>query len=60
MAEAKPILFDCEVRQVKSMTDHSTNIVLNLPEYCTEAAAELLKHIGDYGRVAIQIQTDKD
>ena len=54
----EPIIFDAEIRQVKSMTDHSTNVVLNLPEYCTEQAAQLLKSIGDYGRVAIQISNE--
>lgn len=57
---AEPITFDAEVRQVKSMVDHTINLTLNLPEYCSEQAAQLLKAIGEYGRVAIQIETKPD
>lgn len=57
---AEPILFDCEIRQVKTMADYSVNLTLNIPEYNKDQAAELLKHILDFARVAIQIETKSD
>jgi hypothetical protein len=52
------IEFDCQVRQVKSMADHSVNVILNLPEYCAEQAAALLKRIDDVGKVVIVFEPD--
>ena len=47
--------FEAEVRQVKTMVDHSYNVTLNLPEYQTAEAQALLAMIGDMVTVAIQI-----
>lgn len=55
---SEPVVFEAEIRQVKSMTDHTFNLVLNLPEYSAEQAAQLLKSIGDYARVALQISNE--
>ena len=32
--EIKAVEIDAEIRQIKSMADHTYNIVLNVPEYC--------------------------
>lgn len=33
MSDAAAVEFEAQVRQVKTMADHSVNIALNLPEY---------------------------
>jgi len=38
------IKFEAEVRKVQSMTDHTVNVTLNLPEYAD--ASWFLKRIG--------------
>ncbi len=52
---SEPILFDCEIRQVKTMADHSVNLTLNIPEYNNEQAGQLLRQIGEFGKVALLI-----
>lgn len=49
----EPIKFECEIRQVKTMADHTVNVTLNIPEYNVEASVELLRHIQDMAVVAI-------
>lgn len=44
-----------EVRQVKSMVDRSVNITLNLPEYCQEQAAQIMKWVGYAGRGILEV-----
>ena len=38
----KAIQYRAEVRQIKTMADHSINVVLNFPEDCREQAKVLL------------------
>jgi hypothetical protein len=47
MSDVMAVEFECQVRQVKSMADHSVNITLNLPEYAIEQASWFMKHIDD-------------
>lgn len=44
--EVKAVEFVAEIRQVKTMADHTVNVTLNLPEYCIDQVSELLKHHG--------------
>lgn len=44
MNEPIAIKFEAEVRKVQSMTDHTVNVTLNLPEYAD--ASWFLKRIG--------------
>jgi hypothetical protein len=46
---------EAEVRQVKSMVDHSVNITLNIPEYCREQAGILLLWQGELVRVVVDV-----
>jgi hypothetical protein len=46
MDAVKAIEFVAEIRQVKTLSDHTVNVTLNFPEYCTEQVAEMLKHHG--------------
>lgn len=48
---SEPFTFEAEVRQVKSMVDHTVNITLNLPEYVD--ASWFLKRIGEMVSVAV-------
>jgi len=42
----KAVEIRAELRQIKSMADHTFNIVLNLPEDCTEQVKALLDWLG--------------
>ena len=55
---AKPIKFECELRQVKTMADHSVNLTLNLPEYHSGAAAELIRYIGQMAQAVLVVDGD--
>ena len=44
--DVKAVEFVAEIRQVKTMADHTANWVLNVPEYCVTQSAEVLKHHG--------------
>lgn len=49
MADDEPIRgveFVAEIRQVKTMADHTFNLTLNLPEYNDAQAAWFLQHHG--------------
>jgi hypothetical protein len=59
LSEPQVIRFNFQVRQVKSMADHSVNVTLNLPEYCQEQAGQLLKLIDAFGEAAL-VLLDKD
>lgn len=50
MSDTAPIVaveFVAEIRQVKTMADHTVNVTLNLPEYCVAQAAWFMQHQGD-------------
>jgi hypothetical protein len=54
VAEAiKAVEFEAEVRQIKSMADHSFNLTLNIPEYCLPQAQEMMGWLLDQVKVAI-------
>lgn len=44
--EVKAVEFVAEIRQVKTMADHTVNVTLNLPEYCKAQAAWFLSNQG--------------
>ena len=56
----KPVKFEAEVRQVKSMADKSFNLILNIPEYEIEQARELMGMLLDHVAVAILKVSDSD
>jgi len=45
MGETVAIEYEAQVRQVKTMADHSFNVTLNLPEYEAEQASWFLKRV---------------
>ncbi len=44
--DVKAVEFVAEIRQVKTMADHTVNVTLNLPEYCGEPSAWFMLHHG--------------
>lgn len=47
------IRFDAEVRQIRSMADHTFNVILNVPEYNVEQVQEMMTLLGDMVAVAM-------
>lgn len=47
------IKFDCELRQIRSMSDHTFNVIINIPEYNVEQVQELMTMLGDMVAVAM-------
>ena len=48
--------FFAEIRQVKTMADHTVNVTFNLPENCSDQAAWFLKHQGDGVKSVSQLE----
>jgi len=55
-SETLAVEYHAEIRQVKSMADHTTNVTLNFPEYCKKQSAWFLEHTGEMiaGDAALQ------
>lgn len=53
MSDVKAVEFDAELRQIKSMADHSYNVTLNVPEYCLPQVKEMMGWLVDQVKVAI-------
>lgn len=51
--EIRAVEIRAELRQVRTMADHTVNVILNLPEDCIEQAKVLLGWIGDEVRIVI-------
>lgn len=45
--DIKAVEYVAEIRQVKTMTDHTVNVTFNLPEHCATQSAWFLQHQGD-------------
>ena len=60
LPDIDPVRFECELRQIKSMADHTYNIVLNVPEYALEAVKELIPLVGNMLAVAAIDITDQN
>jgi hypothetical protein len=58
MPEPKSIEFYCLIKQVKSMADHSYNVTINLPEYCSDQAGQLLKLIDTFCKGVLVFEDD--
>lgn len=56
MSDAVAVEFVAEIRQVKTMADHTVNVVLNLPEYCVKQAAWFMQHQGEMVKSASLLQ----
>lgn len=47
------INFDAELRSIKSMADHTFNVILNIPEYNIEQVQTMMTMLGDMVAVAM-------
>lgn len=45
--DIRAVEFIAEIRQVKTLSDHTVNVTLNLPEYCVAQAAWFMQHQGE-------------
>lgn len=46
MSDVKAIEVRAEIRQIKTMADHTVNVILNLPEDCIPQAQKLMEWLG--------------
>lgn len=53
MSDAAAVEFEAQVRQVKTMADHSVNITLNLPEYAIAQATWFMDKIDESVRCVV-------
>ena len=60
--DTKAVEFMAEIRQVKTLSDHTVNVTLNLPEYCVAQAAWFMQHQGGIVKSVseIEIKTNLD
>ena len=47
------IHFDAELRQIRSMADHTFNVIINVPEYNIEQVQQMVTMLGDMVAVAM-------
>ena len=55
--EIKAVEFVAEIRQVKTLSDHTVNVTLNLPEYCVAQAAWFMQHQGEMVKSISEIES---
>jgi len=60
MSEPVAVEFEAELKQVKSMSDHTYNVVLNVPEYCLPQVKLMMGWILCQSRVIIEKQSASD
>ena len=60
MSDTVAVEFVAEIRQVKTMADHTVNVVLNLPEYCVKQAAWFIQHHGEMVHSVSEVLLNKD
>ncbi|MFA5368119.1 MAG: hypothetical protein WC333_09590 [Dehalococcoidia bacterium] len=54
----KAIEVEFEIVEIKSMADKSTNVKINLPEYCQSQALEMLRHVKELAKAVIQFSDE--
>ena len=58
MSETKGVEFVCEIVQIKTMVDRSTNVTLNIPEYCQDMALEIMRHVKEMAKAVIEFEDE--
>lgn len=51
--QIKAVEFEAELRQIRSMSDHTYNVVLNVPEYCLPQVKEMMGWLAEQVKVVI-------
>lgn len=59
MADTRAVELEAELRQIKSMSDGTYNIVLNVPEYCLEQVKVMMGWLKDQVTMVIE-RTDNE
>ena len=54
----KAVEVQCEIVEVKTMVDRSTNVKINIPEYCQDQAIEIMRHVKELCKAVIQFTDD--
>ncbi len=52
--EIRAIEIDAELRQIKTMVDGSTNITINVPEYCRQQVKVMLDWVQEQVKIVIE------
>ena len=50
----KAVEIECEIVQVKTMVDRSSNVTINIPEYCQDQALEIMRHVKELCKAVIE------
>ena len=58
--ETLGVEFVAEVRQIKSMADHTYNIVFNVPEYCLEQVQAMMGWLAGMVKVVVAFDGEID
>ena len=53
MSDVKAVEIDAELRQIKTMADGTTNVTINVPEYCRQQVKVLLDWMQEEIRLVI-------
>jgi hypothetical protein len=53
--EIKAVEFEAELRQIKSMADHSYNVTINVPEYCLPQVQKMMEWLAGMVKVVIEV-----
>jgi hypothetical protein len=56
-SEIKAVEIEAELVQIKTMTNGTVNVVLNLPEYCIPQAKVMMDWLKDMVRCVIALET---
>lgn len=52
-SETKAIEIDAELRQIKTMADGTTNVTINIPEYCRQQVKVMLDWIQEQVKIVM-------
>jgi diphthamide synthase subunit DPH2 len=53
MSDIHAVEVRAEIRQIKTMTDGSVNVILNIPEDCKEQVKVLLDWLGEEVKIVV-------
>lgn len=51
--QIKAVEFEAELRQIRSMADHTYNVTLNVPEYCLPQVKEMMGWLAEQVKVIV-------
>ena len=54
MTNPRAVEFEAEVRQIKSMADHTYNITINVPEYCLPQVQVIMGWLQEQTKIVME------